>query len=309
MKTGVVVKNTGSWYSVRTDEEVVRCRIKGRLRMRGLRSTNPVTVGDNVDFLYDEVEKVGVIKDIHPRKNHFTRRSINLSKESHVIAANIDQAILIVTVRSPETSTTFIDRFLVTAEAYDIPVVLVFNKIDCYTEEDNNKLSEWITLYQGIGYRCLKVSAKQGINIDDFKRLLKDKVTLLSGHSGVGKSTLINIVYPQLNLKTSEISDYHKAGKHTTTFSEMFSLPAGGEIIDTPGIKGIGTLDFKKEEVYHYFPEFFKLSENCKFYNCTHLHEPGCAVVAALQEGEIALSRYNSYLSILEDEGDDKYRV
>lgn len=309
MNIGVVIKNTGSWYSVRTDDLVVQCRIKGRIRMKGLRSTNPVTVGDYVDYIYDENEGIGVIKEIKPRKNHFTRRSINLSKESHVIAANIDQAILIVTVTYPETSTTFIDRFLVTAEAYDIPAVLVFNKVDCYSEKDNERLNELIQLYQAIGYTCLCVSAKEKVNIEAFKGLLKDKVTLLSGHSGVGKSTLINMVYPDLNLKTTEISDYHKAGKHTTTFSEMFSLPFGGKIIDTPGIKGIGTLDFKKEEVCHFFPEFFKMSQQCRFYNCTHLHEPGCAIVEALQDGEIALSRYNSYLSILEDNEDDKYRV
>lgn len=309
LKTGVVVKNTGSWFSVKSDGVVIQCRIKGKLRMKGLRSTNPVAVGDCVDFQYDDVEGIGVIKDIKPRKNHFTRRSINLSKASHVIAANIDSAILIATVNFPATSTTFIDRFLVTAEAYDIPATIVFNKVDRYEEKDHVKLKELMALYESIGYKCLTVSAKTKMNTDLFSELLKDKVTLLSGHSGVGKSTLINAVYPDLELKTSEISDYHKAGKHTTTFSEMFDLPFGGQIIDTPGIKGIGTLDFKKEEVYHFFPEFFNLSGTCKFYNCTHLHEPGCSITKAMKEEKIALSRYNSYLSILTDSSEDKYRL
>lgn len=308
MKTGVVVKNTGSWYDVKSDSQIIPCRIKGKLRMKGLRSTNPVAVGDNVVFQYDDKEGIGVIKEIKARKNHFTRRSINLSKESHVIAANIDSAILIATVNFPETSTTFIDRFLVTAEAYDIPATLVFNKIDRYSDSDLEKLAELTALYERVGYKCLSVSAKEQINTDAFSELLKDKVTLLSGHSGVGKSTLINAIYPELNLKTSEISDYHKAGKHTTTFSEMFDLQEGGQIIDTPGIKGIGTLDFQKEEVYHFFPEFFDLSGECKFYNCTHLHEPGCSIIEAIQDGKIALSRYNSYLSILTDNAEDKYR-
>ena len=308
MKTGVVVKNTGSWFSVKSDGDIIQCRIKGKLRMKGLRSTNPVAVGDSVDFEYDDVEGIGVIKEIKPRKNHFTRRSINLSKETHVIAANIDSAILIVTVNFPATSTTFIDRFLVTAQAYDIPATLVFNKVDRYEEKDNERLEELRDLYENIGYKCVAVSAKNKTNTDQFIALLKDKVTLLSGHSGVGKSTLINAVFPNLELKTSEISDYHKAGKHTTTFSEMFDLPFGGQIIDTPGIKGIGTLDFQKEEVYHFFPEFFQLSGECKFYNCTHLHEPGCSILEAVQAGKIALSRYNSYLSILTDNSEDKYR-
>ncbi len=308
MKSGVVIKSTGSWYSIKTEGVIVPCRIKGRLRMQGLRSTNPVAVGDNVDFLYDEREGVGVIKDIHPRTNHFSRRSINLSKSSHVIAANIDQAVIIVTINFPITSTNFIDRFLVTSQAYDIPAVIVFNKVDRYSPSDNVRLGELIALYEGVGYQCFNVSAKKRINIEQFSDLLKNKVSLLSGHSGVGKSTLINAVCPELQLKTSEISDYHLSGKHTTTFSEMFDLPLGGQIIDTPGIKGIGTLDFQKEEVYHFFPEFFKYAESCKFYNCIHLHEPGCAVIQALEQGEIALSRYQSYLSILADEDEDRYR-
>lgn len=308
MKRGVVVKNTGSWYSVKTDGEVIQCRIKGRLRMRGLRSTNPVSVGDWVEYDYDERENIGVIKDIEPRKNHFTRRSINLSKETHVIAANIDRAIIIATINYPETSTTFIDRFLVTTEAYGIPATIVFNKIDCYNEKDNLRLEKLMSLYTSIGYDCLAVSAKEQTNTESLSALLKDNVTLLSGHSGVGKSTLINTVYPSLGLKTSEISDYHKAGRHTTTFSEMFDLPFGGSIIDTPGIKGIGTLDFEKEEVSHFFPEFFQLADGCKFYNCTHLHEPGCALLASLEAGVIFPSRYNSYLSILTDNVEEKYR-
>lgn len=308
MKSGVVVKNTGSWYSVKCDDVIIQCRIKGRLRMRGLRSTNPVAVGDIVVLDYDEREGIGVIKDIEPRRNHFTRRSINLSKETHVIAANIDRAILIATVNYPETSTTFIDRFLVTTEAYDIPATIVFNKIDKYNDEDNKHLAELMATYEAIGYSCIAVSAKEKINTDVLNDLLKNNVTLLSGHSGVGKSTLINTVYPNLELKTSEISDYHKAGKHTTTFSEMFDLPFGGSIIDTPGIKGIGTLDFETTEVSHFFPELFEKAASCKFYNCTHLHEPGCAILSALDAGEIFSSRYNSYLSILNDNGEDRYR-
>ncbi len=307
-KTGVVVKNTGSWYSVKCDGETLQCRIKGRLRMKGFRSTNPVAVGDYVDILFDEKEGIGVIKDIHERKNHFSRRSINLSKASHVIAANIDLAVLIATVNYPETSTTFIDRFLVTAEAYNIPVTIVFNKIDRYDDADNARLQELIDLYESIGYKCITVSALNPDDVDKLSDVLKDKVTLISGHSGVGKSTLVNLLCPDLMVKTAAISDYHLAGKHTTTFSEMFDLPFGGQLIDTPGIKGIGTLDFEKEEVCHYFPDFFQISEQCKFYNCTHLHEPGCAVVAALQDDKLALSRYNSYLSILEDDSEDKYR-
>ena len=307
-KSGVVVKNTGSWYSVKSEGVTLQCRIKGRLRMQGFRSTNPVAVGDYVDLLYDEKENIGVIKEIKPRKNHFSRRSINLSKASHIIAANIDMAVLIATVNYPETSTTFIDRFLVTAEAYDIPATIVFNKIDRYNDADKAVLNDLIALYESIGYNCLCVSALNKLDLDKLTSFLKDKVTLLSGHSGVGKSTLINAICPDLSVKTDEISDYHLAGKHTTTFSEMFDLPFGGQIIDTPGIKGLGTLDYKKEEVSHYFPDFFGLSEKCKFYNCTHLHEPGCVVIEALQNDELALSRYQSYLSILEDDAEDKYR-
>lgn len=308
MKTGIVIKSTGSWYSVKAEERLFSCRIKGRLRMKGLRSTNPVAVGDKVDFLYDEKEDVGVIKHIHARKNHFSRRSINLSKASHVIAANIDQAVIIATINYPETSTTFIDRFLVTAQAYSIPAVVVINKIDRYATADLEQLKVLTHLYTEIGYKCVALSAKKHEKIEDLKTLLKGKVSLFSGHSGVGKSTLINALCPDLELKTSEISDYHLAGKHTTTFSEMFELPFGGQIIDTPGIKGIGTLDFEKEEVYHFFPDFFKYAESCKFYNCTHLHEPGCAVIAAIERGELAYTRYQSYLSILEDDAEDKYR-
>lgn len=276
--------------------------------MKGLRSTNPVAVGDQVDFLYEVKEDVGVIKDIQSRKNHFSRKSINLSKASHVIAANIDQAVIVATVNYPETSTTFIDRFLVTAQAYDIPAIIIFNKIDRYSSSDLDKLDELVNLYTGIGYRCISLSAQNQATVKPLLEILKDKVSLFSGHSGVGKSTLINALCPDLKLKTSEISDYHLAGKHTTTFSEMFDLPFGGEIIDTPGIKGLGTLDFEKEEVYHFFPDFFEYAESCKFYNCTHLHEPGCAVTKALKDGKLALSRYHSYLSILEDDTEVRYR-
>ena len=306
---GLVIKNTGSWYLVKTEEgKSIECKIKGNFRLKGIRSTNPVAVGDRVKI---ETNKEGsaFIYEIEERKNYIIRRSSNLSKESHIIAANIDQAFLVITANYPKTHTTFIDRFLATAEAYRIPVQLIINKTDLY-DKDDWELTEGIRyLYTTIGYNCYLVSTKTGEGLEQIKELLKGKITLFSGNSGVGKSTLINTILPQLNLKTGSISaSYHK-GMHTTTFSEMFSLPDGGYIIDTPGIKGFGTIDFLPEEVAHFFPEIFQISHNCRFNNCTHRHEPGCAVLAALEEHLISESRYNSYLSIIDDNTDGKYRT
>ena len=306
---GLVIKNTGSWYLVKTEEgKSIECKIKGNFRLKGIRSTNPVAVGDRVKI---ETNKEGsaFIYEIEERKNYIIRRSSNLSKESHIIAANIDQAFLVITANYPKTHTTFIDRFLATAEAYRIPVQLIINKTDLY-DKDDWELTEGIrNLYTTIGYNCYLVSTKTGEGLEQIKELLKGKITLFSGNSGVGKSTLINTILPELNLKTGSISaSYHK-GMHTTTFSEMFSLPDGGYIIDTPGIKGFGTIDFLPEEVAHFFPEIFQISHNCRFNNCTHRHEPGCAVLAALEEHLISESRYNSYLSIIDDNTDGKYRT
>ena len=306
---GLVIKNTGSWYLVKTEEgKSIECKIKGNFRLKGIRSTNPVAVGDRVKI---ETNKEGsaFIYEIEERKNYIIRRSSNLSKESHIIAANIDQAFLVITANYPKTHTTFIDRFLATAEAYRIPVQLIINKTDLY-DKDDWELTEGIRyLYTTIGYNCYLVSTKTGEGLEQIKELLKGKITLFSGNSGVGKSTLINTILPELNLKTGSISaSYHK-GMHTTTFSEMFSLPDGGYIIDTPGIKGFGTIDFLPEEVAHFFPEIFQISHNCRFNNCTHRHEPGCAVLAALEEHLISESRYNSYLSIIDDNTNGKYRT
>jgi len=306
---GLVIKNTGSWYLVKTEEgKSIECKIKGNFRLKGIRSTNPVAVGDRVKI---ETNKEGsaFIYEIEERKNYIIRRSSNLSKESHIIAANIDQAFLVITANYPKTHTTFIDRFLATAEAYRIPVQLIINKTDLY-DKDDWELTEGIRyLYTTIGYNCYLVSTKTGEGLEQIKELLKGKITLFSGNSGVGKSTLINTILPGLNLKTGSISaSYHK-GMHTTTFSEMFSLPDGGYIIDTPGIKGFGPIDFFPEEVAPFFPEIFQISHNCRFNNCTHRHEPGCAVLAALEEHLISESRYNSYLSIIDDNTDGKYRT
>lgn len=305
---GLVIKNTGSWYLVKTDEGTyVECKIKGNFRLKGIRSTNPVAVGDYVQIILNP-EGTALISEIEDRKNYIIRRASNLSKQSHILAANLDQCILIVTVNYPETSTTFIDRFLASAEAYRVPVKLVFNKTDVYKEEEHHYLNSLIHLYTTIGYPCFKVSARTGQGINLIRQELKERVTLFSGHSGVGKSTLINSILPEFNVKTGEISTYHKKGMHTTTFSEMFPIPEGGYIIDTPGIKGFGTFDMKEEEVSHYFPEIFHLSTKCRYNNCTHRHEPGCAVIEALDKQLISESRYISYLSILEDKEEGKYR-
>lgn len=306
---GLVIRNTGSWYQVKTeDDRLVDCKIKGSFRLKDIRSTNPISVGDRVSIEESAQEEAAFITDIEERKNYIIRRSSNLSKQSHIIATNIDQAFLIVTVNYPITTTTFIDRFLATAEAYHIRVNLLFNKIDRYKKEDVSRMEELIKVYEPIGYACYKLSAKYDEDMEEFKVLLKDKITLLSGHSGVGKSTIINRILPGSNLKTSEISEYHNKGTHTTTFSEMVEIPGGGYIIDTPGIKGFGVIDMEDAEVSHYFPEIFKASEHCRFNNCTHRREPDCAVIREVAQDKIARSRYASYISILKDQDESKYR-
>ena len=308
-RSGLVIRNTGSWYQVKCSSgDIVDCKIKGNFRLRGIKSTSPIAVGDHVDFIVN-ASGTGLICEIWERKNFIVRRSSNLSKQSHILAANLDVCFLLTTVNYPVTSTTFIDRFLASAEAYDVPVTILFNKIDLYNEADMKRLEDLVTLYSAIGYPCYKLSAATGEGIDDLMSLMHDKIALFSGHSGVGKSTLINLLLPDAKAKTAEISVAHQTGMHTTTFSEMFVLPdSSGYIIDTPGIKGFGTFDMKEGEISHYFREFFKLSSDCKFNNCTHQHEPGCAVLHAVEKGEIERSRYVSYLSMLEDEDECKYR-
>ena len=305
---GFVIKNTGSWYSVKTDDgKVVECKIKGNFRLKGIRSTNPVAVGDHVEIVLNQ-EGTAFITHIDERRNYIIRKSQNLSKQSHIIAANVDQAFLIVTVNYPQTSTTFIDRFLASAEAYSVPVVLVFNKRDILSDDERHYQQSMVHLYETIGYECREISAATGEGVEGLHKLLKGKITLLSGNSGVGKSTLINQILPEANLRTAEISDAHNTGMHTTTFSEMLELPEGGYIIDTPGIKGFGTFDMEPEELTSYFREIFHFSKDCKFSNCTHTHEPGCAVLKALEDHYIAQSRYQSYLGMLEDKDENKYR-
>ena len=305
---GLVIKNTGSWYSVKTDTgKVVECKIKGNFRLKGIRSTNPVAVGDHVEIALNQ-EGTAFITHIDERRNYIIRKSQNLSKQSHIIAANVDQAFLIVTVNYPQTSTTFIDRFLASAEAYSVPVVLVFNKRDILSDDERHYQQSMVHLYETIGYECREISAATGEGVEGLHKLLKGKITLLSGNSGVGKSTLINQILPEANLRTAEISDAHNTGMHTTTFSEMLELPEGGYIIDTPGIKGFGTFNMEPEELTSYFPEIFHFSKGCKFSNCTHTHEPGCAVLKAIDDHFIAQSRYQSYLNMLEDKDENKYR-
>lgn len=303
-----MIKNTGSWYTVKTVEgSVVECKIKGNFRLKGIRSTNPVAVGDHVEIELNS-QNTAFITAIGDRKNYIIRKSQNLSKQSHIIAANVDQAFLVVTVERPQTSTTFIDRFLATAEAYSVPVVLVFNKTDLLDDSLMRYQRMMTDLYETVGYKCVALSAETGEGIDELMEMLRDRITLLSGHSGVGKSTMINRLLPGVNLRTAEISDAHNTGMHTTTFSEMLPLPGGGYIIDTPGIKGFGTFDMEPEELTSYFKEIFRFSKDCRFSNCTHTHEPGCAVLKAVEDHYIAASRYQSYLSMLEDKDGNKYR-
>ncbi len=306
---GLVIKNTGSWVTVRLDDgETVNCRMRGVLRLKGLRCTNPVAVGDIVD-IEEHSGDSPVVADIQPRKNYIIRRASNLSKEFQIIAANLDQAVLVATIFNPETSTTFIDRFLATAEAYQVPAVLVFNKIDLLiTEESRQYLDELKEMYENIGYQVITMSATTGENADALRAMLAGKMSLLSGNSGVGKSSIINLLVPDANVRVGDVSQTHHKGMHTTTFSELLDLPGGGAIIDTPGVKAFGTIDFERAEVAHYFPEIFRISDSCRFNNCTHTHEPGCAVLQAVESGEIAYSRFMSYLSILDEDPDNKYR-
>jgi ribosome biogenesis GTPase len=341
---GLVIKNTGSWYTVRTDDgQLLDCKVKGNFRIKGIRSTNPVAVGDRVTVKIEESgerrEERGWIVDIDDRRNYIIRKSINLSKQSHILAANVDLALLVVTVARPETSTTFIDRFLASAEAYRVPVVLVFNKTDQLSDDERRYQQLMVQLYETVGYECRQISAATGDGVEALRPLLEGKITLLSGNSGVGKSTLINRLVPGANLRTAEISDAHQTGQHTTTFSEMIGLPpspsegggaaspvgrdnsqsndsppsqggdgGGSYLIDTPGIKGFGTFDMEREELTSYFREIFEFSKQCRFSDCTHTHEPGCAVLKAVEDHYIAQSRYQSYLSMLDDKDENKYR-
>lgn len=304
---GLVIKNTGSWYTVRTDDgQLIESKVKGNFRLKGIRSTNPIAVGDRVSLILNS-EGTAFITEIEDRRNYIIRKSINLSKQSHIIAANVDQALLLVTVTHPQTSTTFIDRFLASAEAYRVPVILVFNKTDILDAEALHLQQMLITLYKNIGYECHSISAETGEGVDALLPLLIGKITLLSGNSGVGKSTLINRLIPGVNLRTAEISEAHQMGQHTTTFSEMIPFD-GGWVIDTPGIKGFGTFDMEPEELTGYFRDIFQFSKECRFSNCTHTHEPGCAVLQAIENHYIAQSRYQSYLSMLNDKDESKYR-
>ena len=305
---GTVIKSSGSVYGVRAmDGSVVECRVKGNFRLKGIRSTNPVAVGDHVKF---DVRSDGTayIVEILERRNCIVRKASNLSKQSHILAANLDLCFLIVTINHPATATTFIDRFLAAAEAYRVPVVLVFNKTDLYDDADNEELEYLMAVYESIGYRCLHTSAKEGKGIEELKEMMRGNVSLLAGNSGVGKSSLVNAVAPEIAARVGEISKTHDTGMHTTTYTEMFEFMPDSYIVDTPGVKGFGTYDMEVEEISHYFVEFFELSKDCRYGNCTHTHEPGCAVLEALEKGELAPSRYQSYLSMLEDKEEGKYR-
>ncbi|MDZ4750929.1 MAG: ribosome small subunit-dependent GTPase A [Flavobacteriales bacterium] len=303
MQVGIVIKSTGSWYQVMDlSGKIYSCRAKGKIRMTEIRTTNPIAVGDKVDFEEDDNGQ-SVISAIHDRKNYIIRKSVNLSKEAQIVASNIDLALLLITLKSPDTSTGFIDRFLATAEAYSIKSVLVFNKSDQYNAAEKEIVRELMDLYEKIGYGVLSISAHTGEGMKELQDIIKDKVCMVGGHSGTGKSTLVNQLIPGLNVRTALVSDYHQKGMHTTTFAEMHPLPMGGFIIDTPGIKGFGLVDIPKDELHHYFVEFFELLPQCKFHNCMHINEPGCAVLKALDENKIAPSRYKSYLGMYGDEG------
>lgn len=309
--TGTVYKSTGSWYTVKTDEAVIyKCRMKGKFRIKGIKSTNPIAVGDVVDFTVEEKnnEQTGVIHAIHDRMNYIIRKSVNLSKRIHIIASNIDQVFLLITLNNPPTFTSFIDRFLATAEAYNVKTVLLFNKVDTYNEEELLDVKYLAALYRNIGYECVGVSALEGRNVDKVKDMMLGKTSMFVGHSGVGKSTLVNTIESGLDIKTKEISSQHSQGQHTTTFAEMFDLSFDARIIDTPGIKGFGIVDMEKEEITDYFPEFFALKQDCKFNNCLHIEEPHCAVKKALENADIAYSRYKSYIQMIEGD-DEHYRI
>jgi ribosome biogenesis GTPase len=308
LEKGVVLKSTGSRYRILSnDGNTIECSIRGKLRIQELRTTNPVAVGDNVFFEVDRKSGSGIITEVLERRNYILRKSSNLSKHSQIIAANVDQAFLMITIILPETPVEFIDRFLITAEAYRIPATIVVNKTDLYGGQEIEKMDYLVSMYRKIGYDCVLISVKEKTGLDTLKSRIQSKITLVSGNSGVGKTTLLNTFNPELNLKTEEISDYHKQGKHITTFPEMHQMPFGGFVIDTPGIRGFGVVDMERNEIYHFFREIFRISKNCKFNNCLHLDEPGCAVRTAVENGDIDYLRYRSYLNIMEND-DRKYR-
>jgi len=306
---GTIYKSTGSWYKVKAENgEFYNCKTRGKLRKQNIKSTNPAAVGDIVEFEADIAAKTGQINNINDRKNYIIRKSSNLSKQSHIIAANVDQAIIMVSLTKPKTTSLFVDRFLVSNEAYSIPSIIIINKIDLYDNKLKKEHHQFVNIYKNAGYNCIETSVVNNTNLSKVKNIFQNKITVLAGNSGVGKSSLIKKIDPSINLRIGEISDYHKSGKHTTTFSEMFEFVFGGKIIDTPGIKGYGLINFEKEEIYHFFPEIFEEAKHCKFHNCLHVKEPGCEVRNAVKNNKISLSRYNNYLSILFDEN-SKYRV